>query len=100
MNNIIKTTESDSHYTNLEKMSVRDLLLNINKEDKTVPLAIEKIIPEIETLVKIIVEKLKSGGRLFYIGAGIIFSITIGTVLSSLFMFNNKSCTLIFSRLV
>ncbi len=65
-----RTTESDSHYTNLEKMSVHDLLSNINKEDKTVPLAIEKVIPQIEVLVTIIVEKLKNGGRLFYIGAG------------------------------
>lgn len=70
MSNNIKTTESDSHYTNLEKMSVHDLLLNINKEDKTVPLAIEKVIPQVEALVNVIVEKLKSGGRLFYIGAG------------------------------
>jgi N-acetylmuramic acid 6-phosphate etherase len=51
-------------------MSVRDLLVNINKEDKTVPLAIEKVIPKIELLVNAIVEKLQAGGRLFYIGAG------------------------------
>lgn len=51
-------------------MSVRDLLININREDKTVPQAIEKIIPQIEALVNIIVEKMKGGGRLFYIGAG------------------------------
>lgn len=64
------TTESDSHYDHLEKMSVRDLLKNINKEDRNVPLAVEKVIPRIEKLVKIIVEKLNNGGRLFYIGAG------------------------------
>jgi N-acetylmuramic acid 6-phosphate etherase len=51
-------------------MSVRDLLININKEDKTVPLAIEKVIPKIELLVDAIVAKLQAGGRLFYIGAG------------------------------
>ena len=65
-----KTTEADSKYTNLEKMSVKELLHNINKEDKTVPLAIEKAIPEIEQLVNIITGKLKNKGRLFYIGAG------------------------------
>lgn len=65
-----KTTESDSNYNNLENMSVGDLLRNMNKEDKTVPNAIEKVIPAIETLVNVIVEKMKSGGRLFYIGAG------------------------------
>jgi N-acetylmuramic acid 6-phosphate etherase len=51
-------------------MSVRELLVNINKEDKTVPLAIEKVLPKIELLVNAIVEKLQAGGRLFYIGAG------------------------------
>jgi len=51
-------------------MSVGELLTNINKEDKTVPAAIEKVIPAIEKLVQVIVEKMKEGGRLFYIGAG------------------------------
>lgn len=64
------TTESSSHYDHLEKMSVQELLANINKEDKTVPLAIEKAIPQIEAIVNVIVEKMKGGGRLFYIGAG------------------------------
>lgn len=51
-------------------MSVRELLTSINREDQTVPLAIEKILPKIETLVEVIVEKMNAGGRLFYIGAG------------------------------
>jgi N-acetylmuramic acid 6-phosphate etherase len=63
-------TESPSSYDWLERMSIRDLLKNINKEDKTVPLAVEKVIPKIEKLVEVIVRKMKSGGRLFYIGAG------------------------------
>jgi N-acetylmuramic acid 6-phosphate etherase len=63
-------TESDSHYDKLEDMSVRELLENINREDKTVPLAVEKAIPQIEALANVIVEKMKLGGRLFYIGAG------------------------------
>jgi N-acetylmuramic acid 6-phosphate etherase len=65
-----KTTEADSYYNNLENMSVADLLKNMNKEDKTVPDAIEKVIPAIESLVNVIVEKMKQGGRLFYLGAG------------------------------
>ncbi|MGZ4117089.1 MAG: N-acetylmuramic acid 6-phosphate etherase [Bacteroidia bacterium] len=65
-----KTTESDSKYDSLEKMSVRELLSNINKEDKTVPTAIEKEIPKIEKLVNVIVKQMKAGGRLFYMGAG------------------------------
>lgn len=68
--NFTKTTEQSSHYDGLEKMSTKTLLNNINKEDQTVPLAVEKVIPKIEILVDKIVNKLKNGGRLFYIGAG------------------------------
>lgn len=65
-----KTTEQDSYYNHLEKMNVNELLYSINTEDKTVPFAVEKSIPQIEILVNHIVEKMKIGGRLFYIGAG------------------------------
>ena len=65
-----KTTESDSFYDSLEQMSISDLLININKEDKTVAHSIEKQIPQIEKLVNVIVSKMEKGGRLFYIGAG------------------------------
>jgi len=65
-----KTTEQSSNHNHLEKMTVNELLLNINKEDKTVALAVEKAIPQIEKLVIQIVVKLNKGGRIFYIGAG------------------------------
>lgn len=65
-----KTTEADSYYNNLESMSVLELLQNMNKEDKTVPMAVEKVIPAIEKLVDVIVDRMKKGGRLFYTGAG------------------------------
>ena len=65
-----KTTEQSSKYEHLEKMSVQELLSNINQEDKTVPVSVEKALPQIETLVTEIVAKMKLGGRLFYIGAG------------------------------
>lgn len=63
-------TEKDSNYNDLEKMSLREVLVNINKEDKSVPLAVEKSIPQIEALAAITAEKMRDGGRLFYIGAG------------------------------
>ncbi|MGB0982235.1 MAG: N-acetylmuramic acid 6-phosphate etherase, partial [Winogradskyella sp.] len=66
----IKTTEQDSHYNNLENMSIKAVITNINNEDKTVPLAVEKALPQIEVLITQIVQQLKIGGRLFYIGAG------------------------------
>ena len=65
-----KTTEQDSNYNHLEKMTINELLTNMNNEDKSVPLAVQKSIPQIEILVEEIVAKLKNGGRMFYIGAG------------------------------
>ena len=65
-----KTTEQSSKYEHLEKMPVSELLQSINNEDKTVPLAVEKALPQIEKLVEQIVIRMKQGGRLFYIGAG------------------------------
>ena len=65
-----KITESDSNYDGLEKMSVSDLLLNINKEDKTVANSVAEQIPQIEKLINAIVLQMKNGGRLFYLGAG------------------------------
>jgi N-acetylmuramic acid 6-phosphate etherase len=63
-------TESSSGYNGLEKMSVGELLTHINNEDKTVPAAVEKAIPQIGKLIEQIVPRLKGGGRLFYLGAG------------------------------
>lgn len=65
-----KTTESESKYVHLEKMPLRELLQNINNEDKTVPFAVEKALPQIESLAEEVVKQLTAGGRLFYIGAG------------------------------
>ena len=65
-----KVTEQPSKYRHLEKMSAHQLLVNINKEDKLVPIAVENAIPQIEKLVEAITDKMLGGGRLFYIGAG------------------------------
>jgi N-acetylmuramic acid 6-phosphate etherase len=65
-----KTTEKDSRYADLEQMPVAELLRNINNEDHTVPDAVELALPQIERLVTVTAEKMKAGGRLFYIGAG------------------------------
>jgi N-acetylmuramic acid 6-phosphate etherase len=65
-----KITEQPSPYRHLEKMTILELLTNINKEDHTVPAAVTKAIPQIEKLVEAISDKMLMGGRLFYIGAG------------------------------
>lgn len=70
MKNKYPDTEKESNYNNLEKMSTKELLVNINAEDKKVAQVVEAQIPNIEKLVDAIVSKMKLGGRLFYIGAG------------------------------
>ena len=65
-----RITEQQSKYRHLEKMSVKKLLTNINKEDQTVAGAVEKAIPKIKKLVSAITDKMLAGGRLFYVGAG------------------------------
>ncbi|MFN5020851.1 MAG: N-acetylmuramic acid 6-phosphate etherase, partial [bacterium] len=65
-----RTTEQDSRYRHLEKMSVLELLENINREDRIVPEAVAKSIPQITALVEAAADRMLAGGRLFYIGAG------------------------------
>jgi len=66
----MSTTEQSSNYKHLDKMTIGELLAGMNSEDFNVPLAIKKSLPQIEALVSVIVEKMRKGGRLFYIGAG------------------------------
>lgn len=65
-----KITESKSLYRNLEQMNTIELLQNINREDQKVAQVIQTILPEVEKAVEAIYQKMKTGGRLFYIGAG------------------------------
>jgi len=65
-----KITEQPGKHRDLEKKSIHELTASINAEDKTVALAIEKELPKINALIEAIVNKLESGGRLFYLGAG------------------------------
>jgi N-acetylmuramic acid 6-phosphate etherase len=65
-----KITEQSSLHSNLEKKTIGELLLEMNEEDRKVALAVEKTIPQVEELVTKIVERMKRGGRIFYVGAG------------------------------
>jgi len=67
---MIKITEQPSKYRHLEKMSVEEMTATINQEDKTVAFSIEKALARINQLIIAIVEKLKSGGRIFYVATG------------------------------
>ncbi|KAA9331562.1 N-acetylmuramic acid 6-phosphate etherase [Hymenobacter busanensis] len=66
----MSTTESPSLFNDLEQQSTRTLLTSMNQLDQTVPLVVEKALPQVERLVEATVAALKAGGRLFYIGAG------------------------------
>ena len=65
-----RITEQPSKYRHLEKMSVDELISNINKEDQSVAFAIEKQLPQISKMITVIERQLKEGGRMFYLGAG------------------------------
>ena len=67
---MVSITESPSNFQHLDKMSVREILTGINQEDAKIHLAIERVIPQIETLIEQIMERMPSGGRVFYLGAG------------------------------
>lgn len=64
------STEQDSRHDELDRKPVSELLQAINAEDKSVPLAIEKALPQIAALTERVVAALQNGGRVFYIGAG------------------------------
>lgn len=67
---MIRVTEQESRYNDIDQMSVLEILKGINAEDKSVPMAVEKVIPQIEKLATAVAERMQQGGRLFYIGAG------------------------------
>ncbi|HEX2977082.1 MAG TPA: N-acetylmuramic acid 6-phosphate etherase [Bacteroidales bacterium] len=67
---IVSITESSSHFDNIEKMSVDEILKNINEEDSKVHLAVREALPQVGELITQVVKRMKKGGRLFYLGAG------------------------------
>jgi len=64
------TEQENPASANIDKLPTLDALRLINAEDAKVALAVEKVLPEIAKTVEKIVEKIKNGGRLFYIGSG------------------------------
>lgn len=70
MSDFIKVTEQPSQHRHLEKISVKEIIAGINEEDKKVAVAVEKALPQIEKLIEAASDKMLSGGRLFYMGAG------------------------------
>lgn len=68
--NMTRITESDSRHDHLEQKSIEEITSLINQEDKTVAEAIDVALPALQNLIAAIVQKIETGGRLFYVGAG------------------------------
>ena len=66
----ISTEKRNENTKNIDLVSTAEILRLLNNEDKTVPLAVEKAIGQIATVVDMVTETFKKGGRLFYVGAG------------------------------
>lgn len=66
----ITTEQRNDNTRNIDIASTEDILKMINNEDKFVPIAVEKAIPQITKIVDVVTEAFQNGGRLFYIGAG------------------------------
>lgn len=65
------TTEGRNELTRgIDQLSSLEIVRLINNEDKTVPLSVESALDQVAALVDAIVEKLRLGGRLIYMGAG------------------------------
>ncbi len=65
-----RVTESPSKYRQLENKSIDELIGLINQEDQSVAVQVQKALPQLSRLITAIVEKVRAGGRLFYVGAG------------------------------
>lgn len=67
---MIKTEQINPNTSNIDKMSVIEVLKTFNREDKNAVLAVEAEIPQIAALIEDASPNFKTGGRLIYIGAG------------------------------
>lgn len=64
------TETANPRTADLDVMTTADLLAVMNAEDQTVPLAVERALPDIAKAVDLIVSRRRNGGRLIYLGAG------------------------------
>lgn len=64
------TEQENPNTANIDQVSTLEAVSLINKEDKLVALAVEKVLPDVALAVDKIVERLQKGGRLFYVGTG------------------------------
>ncbi|PDZ52310.1 N-acetylmuramic acid 6-phosphate etherase [Bacillus sp. AFS094611] len=66
----LSTEHRNEKTMNLDEMSIKEVLQSMNEEDRTIALAVENEIEEIEKVVQIVIKSFEDEGRLIYIGAG------------------------------
>lgn len=66
----LSTEHRNEKTMNLDEMSIKEVLQSMNEEDRTVALAVEKEIEQIEKVVQTVIKSFEEEGRLIYIGAG------------------------------
>tara|TARA_B100000953_G_scaffold14699_1_gene12928 strand:+ start:606 stop:1499 length:894 start_codon:yes stop_codon:yes gene_type:complete len=66
----LKTEQQNSQSSQIDSMSINDILKTINREDQNIAIAVQATIRDIEKTVELTVNSIQKGGRVFYVGAG------------------------------
>lgn len=66
----LQTENRNARTANIDRVSTDGLCRLLNREDQEVPLAVERCIPFIAKVIDVLSERVRNGGRVFYIGAG------------------------------
>ena len=66
----LKTEQQNSQSSQIDSMSINDILKTINREDQNIAIAVQATLPDIGKTVELTVNSIQKGGRVFYVGAG------------------------------
>ena len=66
----LKTEQQNPQSSQIDSMSINDILKTINREDQNIAIAVQATLPDIEKTVELTVNSIQKGGRVFYVGAG------------------------------
>ena len=66
----LKTEQQNSQSSQIDSMSINDILKTINREDQNIAIAVQATLPDIGKTVDLTVNSIQKGGRVFYVGAG------------------------------
>lgn len=66
----LKTEQQNLQSSQIDSMSINDILNTINREDQNIAIAVQATLPDIGKTVELTVNSIQKGGRVFYVGAG------------------------------